>query len=152
MANFTHSLECSRDLVVSSDQDHFCHLAIAPHPTPAFLWGKPPIPTPVVLVGCPLGWHVTQNGQCLADIWHGVHGEPGAVFPSAWKPVWGMKLDKIHAESWRERALATRLKSRDAAMPNVLTSVLKSVFCYQCLDLTKQVGPVCLTSKYILGL
>ena len=67
-------------------------------------------------------------------------------------PLCGMQLDKTQAERERQRALATWLESQDAVIRNVLTSVLKSVFRYHCLNLTKQFGPICLTSKVILGL
>lgn len=62
------------------------------------------------------------------------------------------RIDKPQAESWRERPLAMWLETQDAAMPKVLTSVLRSVFCYLCLNLTNQVGATCLPSRVILGL
>lgn len=121
MAHFTHSLECSRHLVVSSDQGHFCHLAIAnPSPPQSFLVGE--ITRPYSSGSGRLSFRVACGPEWPVSSWYLTRGSLRAwsCFSFSMKaPVCGMKLDKTHAESWRERALATRLKSRDAAMPNV---------------------------------
>lgn len=146
MNNFIHYLGYSRHLLFSSGQQHSCHLATAPQ----FWGGDYFFLLQEVLVDFILRWACDLDWP--KSPWYLTQGlwEPVAVFLQHERP--SVRNRQASSRKLERKTPAMWLETQDAVMPKVLTSVLRSVFCYLCLNWTNQSGPTCLPSRVILGL